>query len=178
MAPAPNSLPVQLLEQARLLLRLDRSRPKQANVRRAVSAAYYGLFHFVADEAGRSFIGAGGARRPLRSAVARAMEHGSVRAACERTASAGAPGSLPVSIRGCWTGPVSADLTTFARAFAELQDARHRADYDRNAVVLRADVERSLFLASEAMTAWSRIAPREAQAFLLAALAWKNLAAR
>ena len=178
MASGRTSLPIQLLEQAQVLLALDRSRPKQANVRRAISATYYGLFHFVADEAGRSFIGTGGARRPLRSAVARAMEHGSVRAACERTASAGAPGSLPVSIRGCWSGPVSADLTTFARAFAVLQDARHRADYDRNAVVRRADVERSLSLAREAMNAWSRIDPREAQAFLLAALAWKNLAAR
>lgn len=178
MTPDSNTLPGQLVAQAEHLLRLDRWRPKQANVRRAVSATYYGLFHFLGDEAGRAFVGGGPTRRPLRTALARALEHGSVRAACERMAAPGAPGSLPASIRGCWRGPLSPDLRTFAKTFADLQDARHRADYDRNATVRRADVERSLFLTREAMACWSRLDPDEAQAFLLAALAWKNLAAR
>lgn len=178
MTPDSNSLSGQLVAQAEHLLRLDRWRPKQANVRRAVSATYNGLFHFLGDEAGRAFVGGGAAKRPLRAALARALEHGSVRAACERMASAGAPGSLPASLRVCWRGPLSPDLRTFTRAFADLQDARHRADYDRNTTVRRADVERSLFLAREAMACWSRLDSDEAQAFLLAALAWKNLAAR
>jgi hypothetical protein len=46
-----------LLEQAVTLARLDARRPKQANLRRAISAAYYALFHLLVDEACRSQIG-------------------------------------------------------------------------------------------------------------------------
>ena len=47
----------ELLEQARRLALLDRRRPKQANLRRAVSAAYYSLFHFLVDESCRGILG-------------------------------------------------------------------------------------------------------------------------
>lgn len=40
-----------LLQQARLLAILDEKRPKQANLRRAISSAYYALFHYLIDEA-------------------------------------------------------------------------------------------------------------------------------
>jgi hypothetical protein len=40
-----------LLQQARQLAQIDPRRPKQANLRRAVSAAYYALFHEVIDRA-------------------------------------------------------------------------------------------------------------------------------
>jgi uncharacterized protein (UPF0332 family) len=39
-----SELPEELLEQAKFLLTLP---PNQANLRRAVSAAYYGLFHLL-----------------------------------------------------------------------------------------------------------------------------------
>lgn len=47
----------QLLSQARRLARLDPTRPRQGNVRRAVSTAYYGLFRFLIDGACRSIVG-------------------------------------------------------------------------------------------------------------------------
>ena len=40
-----------LLEQARILAKLDVKKPKQANLRRAVSSAYYAVFHFLVHEA-------------------------------------------------------------------------------------------------------------------------------
>jgi hypothetical protein len=40
-----------LLEQAVRLAMLDVRRPKQANLRRAVSSAYYAVFHLLVDEA-------------------------------------------------------------------------------------------------------------------------------
>jgi uncharacterized protein (UPF0332 family) len=46
-----------LLEQAVTLARLDSRRPKQANLRRSISAAYYALFHLLIDEACRAQIG-------------------------------------------------------------------------------------------------------------------------
>ena len=52
-----------LLEQAARLARLDTQKPKQANLRRAISSAYYALFHLLVDEACRVQIGAHIVRR-------------------------------------------------------------------------------------------------------------------
>ena len=47
------SLPEHLLEQARHLAKRERTRPRQASLRRALSTAYYALFHFLIAEAVR-----------------------------------------------------------------------------------------------------------------------------
>ena len=44
-----------LLAQARHLATRERRRPKQASLRRAVSAAYYALFHYLIDDVVRFF---------------------------------------------------------------------------------------------------------------------------
>ena len=45
------SLPRDLLAQARLLATKESSRPKQASLRHAISAAYYALFHLLVTDA-------------------------------------------------------------------------------------------------------------------------------
>jgi uncharacterized protein (UPF0332 family) len=45
------SLAIDLLNQAKELSLLDSKKPKQANLRRSVSTAYYALFHLLIDEA-------------------------------------------------------------------------------------------------------------------------------
>ena len=47
-----------LLEQALRLAKLDAKKPKQANLRRAISSAYYALFHMLVNEACRVQVGA------------------------------------------------------------------------------------------------------------------------
>ena len=47
-----------LLKQAARLATLDVKKPKQANLRRAISSAYYAVFHLLVDEACRVQIGA------------------------------------------------------------------------------------------------------------------------
>ncbi len=47
------SLADDLLGQSAHLLKLDSKRPKQANLRRAVSASYYALFHLLTSESAR-----------------------------------------------------------------------------------------------------------------------------
>ncbi len=170
--------PEQLLQQAEHLLRRDPRRPTQANARRATSTAYYALFHFLADEAGRCFVGGRSSKRALRSAVARALEHGSLRSACERIASRGAPANLPTALRGCWGASVSSDLQAVAETLASLQELRHRADYDRASPIRRAQASSSVYAARQAMRTWRKVRTDESTAFLLAALAWKNLAGR
>ena len=46
-----------LLDQADHLAAVESGRPKQASLRRAVSAAYYALFHLLAGEASERFLG-------------------------------------------------------------------------------------------------------------------------
>jgi len=43
--------PDHLLEQAHHLAKRERNRPRQASLRRAVSTAYYALFHLLISEA-------------------------------------------------------------------------------------------------------------------------------
>jgi hypothetical protein len=60
------SLHEDLLDQAVRLATLDAKKPKQANLRRAVSSTYYGVFHLLVDEACRVLIGAQHSQAPFR----------------------------------------------------------------------------------------------------------------
>lgn len=72
------SLPRDLLTHAKLLATKEKSRPKQASLRRSVSAAYYGLFHLLVDAVTRRLV-SGADRQPLRNCLARAFDHGTIK---------------------------------------------------------------------------------------------------
>jgi hypothetical protein len=65
-----------LLEQARIPAKLDVKKPKQANLRRAVSSAYYAVFHFLVHEACCAQIGTQHAQAAYRHVLGRAFVHG------------------------------------------------------------------------------------------------------
>jgi len=60
-----------LLEQAQHLANRERKEPRQASLRRAVSTAYYALFHLLISEATLNW-----KRAEYRDALARVFEHG------------------------------------------------------------------------------------------------------
>jgi uncharacterized protein (UPF0332 family) len=95
---------------ALVLARLDRKRPKQANLRRAVSTAYYALFHFLVTAAVSYW-----RLVRQRTTLARAFEHGKMKRAANRVSSSS----------------TNADLKAVAAAFVELQQYRHLADVER-----------------------------------------------
>ena len=69
-----------LLEQSRHLANRERKKPKQASLRRAVSTAYYALFHLLASEAAKNW------KRPAeRNTVARMFDHGPMGRGCAAT---------------------------------------------------------------------------------------------
>ncbi len=71
--PFPNDL----LEQARHLANREPKRPKQASLRRAVSTAYYALFHLLSIETAKNW------KRPAeRSTVARMLDHSPMAKVC------------------------------------------------------------------------------------------------
>ncbi|MBK7760929.1 MAG: hypothetical protein IPI35_31860 [Deltaproteobacteria bacterium] len=72
------SLHDDLLAQASRLARSEPRRPKQASLRRAVSTAYYALFHLLISEGSTVMSPMSDAK--LRVIVARAFQHGAMKA--------------------------------------------------------------------------------------------------
>ena len=160
------SLANDLLHQADLLAGLDPRRPKQANLRRATSAAYYALFHLLTAEAARmSATESGLAARLGRSYTHGEMKKVSGMVALDRLPKAILPG------RTGYTAPP--DLKLVANTFVTLQQARHEADYDVTRVFLRREVREFVYQSREAFTAWDRVKKSDdARLYLACFLLW------
>jgi hypothetical protein len=168
------SLHADLLAQARGLAKKEPRRPKQASLRRAVSAAYYALFHLLVDEATRRLI-RGDRRLGLRNGLARAFVHARM-----KKVAVGFNGGTPVepwkaSLAGATLSP---DLKNVAGAFVDLQQARHEADYDRSHTFTKQECLGLVRQAEDAFAAWARVrGSLEADVFLVALLAGDKLPA-
>ena len=144
--------PEDLLQQAYDLANKEATDPKQASLRRAVSTAYYALFHLLVDEA----VGKWAVERQ-RSILARTFEHGKMKGICDE---------VMKSVKG--GGSLPPELNTVAHIFIQLQQHRHTADYDNSKQWSRTDVVNVLTLATDAFNAWIAIRTQDAaQDFLL-----------
>lgn len=167
----------QLLGQARRLARQDRTRPQQANLRRAVSTAYYALFRFLVDRSCRELIGVSSERKAYRDILARAFAHGEMSSVCKSFAS----GSLPQSIRNRLpaTFRIAPELRRIAQTFVSTQEKRHLADYDPGETFARPDVVAVLDRVDEAIQLWASIQTSdEARFFLIYLLVWGRISTR
>ena len=109
----------ELLQQALDLANKNPSDPAQADLRRAVSAAYYALFHLLISETVAHW-----SLDSSRDGLARMFEHRVMAKASERIRDAKLfpfIGQDPAVVR---------QLRTVAKAFSRLQDERQIADYD------------------------------------------------
>ncbi len=164
------SLHGDLLVQARHLLRKEPRRPKQASLRRAVSTAYYALFHLLVDESSRRLI-SGGAQASLRALTARAYDHGTMRQASRVFAS----GGLPPTLVAILPQGVPPKIGKIAEVFVSLQDVRHRADYDLTLKLTRREAQAFIGQVDRAFHVWQTV--REdpaARVYLAALLFWRQ----
>ena len=92
----------------------QRAGQAEANFRRALSTAYYAMFHCLANDAANLFIGK--KRSPAWHRVHRALEHGVIKKACQNKKAMAEFGFPP-------------GIHYFAEIFVELQEVRQRADY-------------------------------------------------
>ena len=131
--------PSNLLAVARELALLQRGRPRQANICRAVSTTYYALFHCLTECCADSLVGkAAGRQGDLAwNQVYRALEHGTARRRCQR-------------VSGLQRFPL--EIKNFADLFVDLQEKRHKADYDPEAVFSRLNVVSDIYRAEEAIS--------------------------
>lgn len=90
--------------------------PCQAHIRRAISTCYFAAFHALARTAANSLVGADPAVRPRKAwvEVYRGLSHGACSKACTDAAHIDFPEGI----------------LNFANTFVQLQNIRHKADYD------------------------------------------------
>jgi uncharacterized protein (UPF0332 family) len=119
--------------------------PKQVDLRRAVSAAYYALFHLLTTEAAQNWKHEGQRHR-----FARMFEHGPMKECSSRLLSRPLPTDRAEIL-------VAQDLRLVADSFSKLQQARHTADYDNSKIWSRTEVWEMIALAEDAIAVWSNI---------------------
>lgn len=155
-----------LLEQAEHLVAKDSGKPKQANVRRGISTAYYALFHFLSERATAELVGTTNDRADIRAWLGRALEHGTMNDVCKFF---GNPTDKAfVSFSEQLNFIPSADLKYIADTFVRLQEARHRADYDLSKKVTRSDAQTAIADVRAAIAKWGHLeksSPRLTQIF-------------
>jgi hypothetical protein len=149
-----------LLALAGRLAKASPSKPRQADLRKAVSTAYYALFHTIAKNSADCLVGTVRAKRPDRAwaQVYRALDHGTAKTACEAARNIG----FPQDIKDC------------ADAFVELQKARHDADYDPHHRITRAEAVQAVEKARQAMAALRRAPLYDRRAFAVQVLMRKR----
>jgi hypothetical protein len=156
-----------LLEQAKHLASRERRKPRQASLRRSVSAAYYALFHLLVSEGSRLLA----PHQPpnLRAQVRRAFSHGDMKAVCRQFGSSNMT-RIAAGTRALIDAPLENELRSVASAFVELQEARHGADYDVRVSFNRLDVLGKINMTQQAFADWRRVRGKPNAAAFLAAL--------
>ncbi|MBP3957976.1 hypothetical protein J8F10_22200 [Gemmata sp. G18] len=139
----------ELLAVAHYLLRQNNKQPTDAAIRRAVSTAYYALFHRLIEAATSSLV-LDPRQRPL---IARSFDHGRMRKVCEGMK---AP---PVLVAALLGAPVPDELKRLAATFVDLQDRRHDADYNLGKVLAKSEARDSVAQAQEAFAHWNTVQP-------------------
>lgn len=136
-----------------------RGRPRQAELRRAVSTAYYALFHSLAACCADLLIGASAAvrRGPAWERVYRALSHGFARDQFRNTAQ---------------MSQFSQPLLDFADLFVLMQGEREKADYNPNVEFSRFHVLQLIVESRQKIDAFNAVPSSERRAFASHAL-WR-----
>lgn len=128
-----------------------RGRPREVNLRRAVSTTYYALFHCLADCCANMLAGSVQANRsrPAWRQTYRALQHTTARKRCRRDTINRFP----------------ADIRNFAELFVSTQVKRHRADYDPVATFHKSDVIQDIDEAEDAIMRFNKAPRADRRAF-------------
>ena len=149
-----------LLALADRLASASPNKPRQADLRRAVSTAYYALFHAMAKNVADTMVGVvkGNRSEQVWAQAYRGLQHGDARTACDAVRNQ----NVPQGIREC------------ADAFLELQAARHAADYDPLFRLTRAKAVTLVERAQEAVGKLRAASSQDRRAFAVQVLVRKR----
>ena len=142
-----------LIAAARLLATHPRlGRPPEANLRRAVSTAYYALFHSLAECCADTITGKRQANRNNDAwfRVYRALEHGAAKRRCDDQAE---------------IDKFPAEIQNFAARFSEMQRNRHQADYAPDASFHREQTTQLITESEDAIRGLNNVPVQQRRAF-------------
>jgi len=151
--------PEKLLEVAERLAPAQpgRGRPSYTAHRRAVSTAYYAVFHALTDRVAKVVFGE--ADQAFRQKVQRWIGHGNIRTVALWVSqlqgdSSGSPPPHIAELLGPIEGAAQIDEATIAMAdgFLELNEKREEADYDHEAIFTRPDTRGHIALARDVVS--------------------------
>ena len=101
--------------------------PRQVDLRRAISSAYYGLFHSCLVAAADEFVGVTQRATSRYALVYRSIDHKTLREICSEAKKQTPLGKYVPYFPG---GGFDANIQAFSTAAIELQQKRHGADYN------------------------------------------------
>jgi uncharacterized protein (UPF0332 family) len=136
----------ELLRQAKELVHQSPNDPRQADLRRSVSSAYYALFHLLIFEACLNW-----SNDISRPGLARLFEHAVMKKVSKRVI---APSLMP------YVGEdplVVGKLRSLAGVFVRLQEQRHEADYNINDAWTLSQALDEMLRADRAFVIWQEI---------------------
>jgi hypothetical protein len=156
--------PEHLFEQAgRLVVSPSAGPPRQVDLRRAISAAYYGLFHAILTAAADQFVGVSKRSTSQYSLVYRSLDHRKLRDICADVKKQNLPPRLARHAPPNGFGP---DIEAFAAAVLELQEQRHHADYDPSIRIKSSDAVSAINSARSALRRFARADSPKREALL------------
>jgi hypothetical protein len=156
--------PEHLFEQAeKLTLPPPAGPPRQVDLRRAISSAYYGLFHAILTAAADEYVGVTKRSTAHYSLLYRSVSHGTLKSLCLEVKR---PNLTPKYVPYAPNGGFDANIKTFATAVVELQEKRHGADYDPLIRVKTADAQLIITIARSALDRFATASAVQRKAFL------------
>jgi uncharacterized protein (UPF0332 family) len=156
--------PQHLLEQAdKLAGSAPHGRPRGADLRRAISATYYAIFHFTARAAADSVVPVNKRSASQYTRIYRGIDHRSLRELCKAISGTNLPAKYAAHAPPTGFGP---NVYDFATAVLDLQEKRHLADYDPQFRVTKSDALLTISTARTALSRFDSAPPDQQQAFL------------
>lgn len=123
MSPPPH--PERLLQQADMLAVPQGGEPDQTDLRRAISAAYYAVFHFLMTTAADLVIGSDKRSTAQYALAYRSVDHMRLKTVCTQLR-----GQVPDNVRPYAPAHGFGEIADFARLAGNLVELRNLSDYD------------------------------------------------
>lgn len=137
------------------------SAPKSSDLentfcRKAISTAYFAVFHKLVEDATNRIIDTGDEDYLHRGELARWYTHGDIRTVSQWIVNWANGGKLPDSVNGLLNA-APADLIKLSKFVLRLQKARHSADYDRFEHFKKGDTGKWITTARDAIELTQRL---------------------
>ncbi len=155
--------PNHLFEQANELITIQAGPPRQVDIRRAISAAYYATFHATITAAADQFIGVTNRDTSRFGLVYRSVSHAWLRDLCKEVQKPTLSNKFKPHAPSNGFGP---NITAFAAAVVELQEKRHAADYDVMIRMNKSDAVLAISTAKAALRRFNKASKARRLAYL------------